>query len=57
MELVKNMKHFASAEMVKKIFMPTVMKLVGSERLFGLVLVTCAHLLGEAGKVAFGVHP
>ncbi|KAG0330640.1 hypothetical protein BG000_011616 [Podila horticola] len=52
MELVENTKHFASAELVKKMFVPTVMRLAGGERLFGFVLVTRAHLLGEEGKVA-----
>ncbi|KAG0344046.1 hypothetical protein BG005_002078, partial [Podila minutissima] len=52
MELVENTKHFASAELVKKMFVPTMMKLAGGERLFGFVLVTRAHLLGEEGKVA-----
>ncbi|KAF8917320.1 hypothetical protein BGZ58_005121, partial [Dissophora ornata] len=52
MELVENTKHFASAELAKKMFVPTVMKLGGGERLFGFALVTRAHLLAEEGKVA-----
>ncbi|KAG0007651.1 hypothetical protein BGZ81_004722, partial [Podila clonocystis] len=52
MELVENTKHAASAELVKRMFVPTVMKLASGERLFGFVLVARAHLLGEEGKVA-----
>ncbi|KAG0316372.1 hypothetical protein BG000_004880, partial [Podila horticola] len=51
MELVENTKHAASAELVKRMFVPTVMKLAGGERLFGFVLATHAHLLAEEGKV------
>ncbi|KAK3839984.1 MAG: hypothetical protein J3R72DRAFT_447120 [Linnemannia gamsii] len=51
-ELVKNTMHFASAQYAKDMFVAVDMKTAGGDTMFGFVLTSSAHLLGE-GKVAF----
>ncbi|KAG0247484.1 hypothetical protein BG011_001396 [Mortierella polycephala] len=51
-DLLANTKHHASADLVKKMFVPVSIKLVGGQKTFGFVLETGAHLLQETGSVA-----